>query len=680
MQRANGIQLNPQSGSPQKDISFRSGQIIYGKVNKINPNHTAEVQIGSMKITAALDAPLQTGRKYWLQVQPGEGTIKLKRMASPSGHEAASIKSTVEQLVSRLGMPRNKESLELAQFLLKNQLPVRKDTFQAALEWIKGSEASTQHGLNTVKTMHIQNLPFIKNVFQALLSIEEGKPFHTLLAGLAEQLDKSGESTDTALQIRNLISQQIQPEKNRISSDALQRLITAWASGESTAEKQQSAFRVLLAAGFVDKNITEAEFAESFVQKAQASPLAANPSSRLAEGLTLISQYSRAMKQNNLPLANQALEAFGRLMSGVLNLNDGPNQPNGIMTETGTFTLTAAQGIKRPGDPASDAGKPIGAQGAVPHAPAEQAVRMVKQLIMAYTADDRGPLTLNAKGQSIVQLEALFASIQGVKTISEAKDSLSNMIGALSESGTRANGIAGLAFQDSELLMSLSDWELNSSDFSNGTFVRDFIQKLSKMLGLDMESYLAASFGKEDSAASEELLSLKPLLLKLLNENQPYTVKEAAEQALHRLTAQQLLSSDAGPLQNLVMQIPLAMENHRSDLTIQWSGRKKSDGSIDPSYCRILFYLDLANIKETVIDLQIQNKVIKVTVYNESAEQLKPLLDAFLPVLKHNLEEMGYMLSSVGFEPSADRNNPVSRQLSPLSVHTDSYSGVDLRI
>ena len=28
---------------------------------------------------------------------------------------------------------------------------------------------------------------------------------------------------------------------------------------------------------------------------------------------------------------------------------------------------------------------------------------------------------------------------------------------------------------------------------------------------------------------------------------------------------------------------------------MQWSGRKKENGQIDPSFCRVLFYLELEN-------------------------------------------------------------------------------------
>ena len=43
----------------------------------------------------------------------------------------------------------------------------------------------------------------------------------------------------------------------------------------------------------------------------------------------------------------------------------------------------------------------------------------------------------------------------------------------------------------------------------------------------------------------------------------------------------------------------------------------KEDGKIDPDFARILFYLDLESINKTVIDMQVQNRVVTVTVFNE---------------------------------------------------------------
>ena len=56
------------------------------------------------------------------------------------------------------------------------------------------------------------------------------------------------------------------------------------------------------------------------------------------------------------------------------------------------------------------------------------------------------------------------------------------------------------------------------------------------------------------------------------------------------------------------------------DATLQWNGRMKDNGKIDANYARVLFYLQMASMQETVIDMQVQNRVVTVTVFNENSE------------------------------------------------------------
>ena len=110
---------------------------------------------------------------------------------------------------------------------------------------------------------------------------------------------------------------------------------------------------------------------------------------------------------------------------------------------------------------------------------------------------------------------------------------------------------------------------------------------------------------------------------------------------------------------------------------MQWSGKKKQDGSIDPSFCRILFYLQLNHLQETVIDVIVQNSIIKVTILNERATALKVASQPYVAYMKEKLGEAGYTVSSVSFESLALSQFTVQNapEKEPIS-----YSGVDIKI
>src|SRR3954468_14275932 len=64
--------------SELKTSSFQPGQILNGKIIKLFPNGIASLQVGSQKVVAQLEASLEANEKYWFQVQPGEGKVRLK--------------------------------------------------------------------------------------------------------------------------------------------------------------------------------------------------------------------------------------------------------------------------------------------------------------------------------------------------------------------------------------------------------------------------------------------------------------------------------------------------------------------------------------------------------------------------------------------------------------------------
>ena len=75
----------------------------------------------------------------------------------------------------------------------------------------------------------------------------------------------------------------------------------------------------------------------------------------------------------------------------------------------------------------------------------------------------------------------------------------------------------------------------------------------------------------------------------------------------------------------------------------------KENGKIDPDFARILFYLDLHSLEKTIIDMQVQNRIVTVTVFNADPA-LQTLGNMMGDKLKQGLESTGYKLSGVFFK------------------------------
>lgn len=221
----------------------------------------------------------------------------------------------------------------------------------------------------------------------------------------------------------------------------------------------------------------------------------------------------------------------------------------------------------------------------------------------------------------------------------------------------------------------------NNTEKINSKIIMEELKSIIKKIGFSYENDTFKLLNERDTAEINKIESLKPHLLRLLGEEVSAPVREASEKLINKITGYQVLSQEAGPIQQLVFQIPLAIWGNHTDLTMQWSGKKNKNGQIDPNYCRILFYLSLEHIKETIVDLHVQNRVISLNIINER-EELKELSHLLLPKLKQALEQLNYYLSSVQFEKPAEKKMAEVHENKKLSYFSspNNYRGVDFRI
>lgn len=587
-----------ESANLDSNQTFKQGQIIYGRVNKIISGQTAEVQIGHQKIQANLEAALKTGDHYWLQVVSGEGKPTMKVLDSVSA-PAMTIKEVAQQLLDQLGVASSKNSKELAEFFLKNELPITKEMFQSALQWMKSAD-SIQSGFSILKIMFDQKLPFITEVFNALNAQSKSESLHEMLNQLLSGISNSKE-THTTIQLKGVLASLVTPIEGQIQEMGLPKLLSYWLNSNSTKDSQTGAYSLLQKTGFISEKISEADLLMKLEKDFQTVDLKNDVLKNIQQSLKTNSELQN--QKNEPQMIMKGLETI---------LNE---------MKTGNVDVSASK----------------------------------KTMFSDFLA------LFNSDGQQVNQ----------------AKKELTNQIQLLMQNREDPQ----LLSNERAVLQLLAN-EFKSPDFTNAGTIANHLKELTKMLGLQFEQVLANAHSLGAARLDEELITLKPLLLKLLKEQQPAIVKEIAEKVVDRITAQQILSQENGPMQNVLLTLPLNIGNYQTDATLQWSGRKRGDGSIDPNYCRILFYLDLEQIKETIIDMQVQNRVINMIVINERSEWLESTASPFVKVLRKNLEQMDYTLSGVAFENV--RNSPVvedskdSKPLIPLIA--SSYNGVDIRI
>lgn len=210
------------------------------------------------------------------------------------------------------------------------------------------------------------------------------------------------------------------------------------------------------------------------------------------------------------------------------------------------------------------------------------------------------------------------------------------------------------------------------------------LSKILTNLGINQErellQFLQGQRLNEVAIGNERL---KGLLLQLNDGNLPTHVKKSVQMLIHRLTGHQLLASEnSGPIQQIITQFPLQLGQYETELTVQWEGKKKSDGKIDSDHCRILFYLHLERLKETIVDVQIQKRLVSIQVFNEHSRP-NFLIDALYPVLKEKLADFHYHLSSFNWRKIEESKKGTNKKEN-ISFHSyeeqNTYQGVDYRV
>lgn len=199
------------------------------------------------------------------------------------------------------------------------------------------------------------------------------------------------------------------------------------------------------------------------------------------------------------------------------------------------------------------------------------------------------------------------------------------------------------------------------------------LSMISKMLGTDLENQLR----NQTVITSLVEEQLKPNILKLISDPSFAGYKDQLDSIIAKIQGGPLFSGDNGPQHNITMNLPLLFQEKPLDLTLKWEGKRLDDGSIDPDYCRVLFYLDLPNLQSTIIDMNVQQRIVNLTIYTEKAEEAKISASALMEKIEGGLASISYTLSSLKWKLPLEET---VEQITNRKWSSSSYEGVDIRV
>ncbi len=623
----NPIQMQQnQITASNQPLALKQGQVFHGTIKKLYPDQMAEIQVGNQKFIAKLEVPLKAGDAHFFQVTGTDPQAELKVVSGPMT-PTTSPSQQINQLLESMNLPKTAEMQQLLGHFMKAELPISKDQLLQAEMWLKAlpEGISKMDALQTIQKMIELKMPMTNEVFQALISGQKTSGMAAIMENFAQLLAR-----DTALpeQLKQNLMQQVQaiakPFEVETGSVVLAKVLENLTNNTATTSEKMQALSILKESGIIPNQATLQNW--SSMNDAKAS-----------QQMQQAGQVVQAILTTKPENAAQLIE---QLKSWTTNqhflTNDQKQQINQLIDRFNQLPVT-----KQTLD--------------------IFAKQMQDQLLKAFSQNMSNHLfTQDIKGLSVKD-HLLSLVKQEVASPLQNEALMRNLV---------KNSIASSQPFVQQIVTQADALVQNSMD---SKAMEHAMKTVLKNLGVSYE----ATLGNKSADLQMIAHQLKPQLHTLLQEtNMTPQLKEAAEMLMTRMNGMQLSSGENGHQHQLIMQVPLEFFGKRMDATLQWNGRMKDDGKIDANYARVLFYLQMASMQETVIDMQVQNRVVTVTVFNEYLE-IQSLAEPLKVALKNGLAEKNYQLSGV-FMKQFDKGQVVKS--SPVIEQQEEQSGVDIRV
>lgn len=718
-----GLLGDSKAGEP-KSVELKEGQVVRGVVLSVSDSgKEAVVQIQGTPVRAELETPLTPGQTLNLQVgTPGENGLPVLKPVS-LGEAALASPQSMGEAIESLGLTNSKAGREIIQAMQSGGLALTKETAAKldavmnakppgvpASEWLEAAVISVKRGLPvTAET--------VKGLQQAVF----GPKLHQLLATLESELNvwaqqgnagkETGETAGvnkpaaagvsaggTAAPVTgNTVTTGVLPGTN---GDADLLVARTAVTGNSAPSGAAGSVENQSGSGLVS-NAGSNNGSAGNVQTTTGNPVqtaAALNTDSAAEG-ALPGGPAQKMPLSEVVSANTAVSAGDAEPGGAAPAGAGAARGSGSTDPAGSGAATAgrseAAGV-REGAAAAGLNEAAAVLGAGAEAGRSEA------------AGARG------SAGAAAQPTALLAKLQGVLT--ELRGTLPQLATAPPASGAAGEGPAPAAAQppqgnaappapagqgqvpaaprgDASAAAALPQQETAPAPDTES-----WVGRVLKLLGAEHEQQAlrggiaAAAQGREaalpaaalqgaSGGAEDAADTLKGVLLQVLGSSEaPPAVKEAAGQLVQQLTGQQLLlnTDRTAPFAQVTMFLPLRGQDGQETASVHIQSRRGRKGELDAANCRLWFDLDMKQLGQTMVDVQVVDRIVSLKLHNNEPWVLE-LLEGRREDIKTAVESIGYQLSSLRTEPLPELSTAAAPAKQSDYV-PDSYKGVDYRI
>lgn len=649
---------------PNRPLALNEGQMVHGQIKQLFPGQMAEVQIGGQKVFAKLEVPMKAGDSYYFQVNTIKPELQLRIISGPLQATEGQARQ-LGGLMDAMQLPKTPEMQALLAFVMKNKIPMTRDSLLEGEALLKGVPPATRdEALASLQKMIELKLPLTENIFRSLLGVETKEGLHSVLASLRNVLAMDNTVTPQVKEaILSALEKMAKPFTQATGGALLGQSLLTLLDRSAPGEERFAILQILKSAGVLPVRTSLANLPQVLASLISVEG-ATRPSNALTASQPVLGGLQDvyvASVNRQASTALQAPPASSSIVQQVLTMlkqiGEAPPAQQKVPLENLKALISS--------EPGTNAQQKTMLTAMIDRAVntqliAQTPMKFVQEFSQAFTritAEHAVAAPFQASPSAEGPKEQLLALLG-----QQGTEKLATLLQTAERSGNPAiQKIVQVA-------------EVAVASMIDGKAVKDALQTVIRSFGLNYEAGL---LGKEpDFGRLAEML--KPQLLALMQDpSVSAALRDAADTVVTRMNGPLLQSGENGVQHQLVMQVPLEFFGKRIDATLQWNGQMQKDGKIDADFARILFYLELDSIDKTVIDMQVQNRVVMVTVFNAD-ETLKSIGGGILQEkLKEGLESTGYKLSGVFFKSFIEEEKNIQKRKKSMKIDGQ---GVDFRI
>ncbi|GKV64210.1 MULTISPECIES: hypothetical protein [unclassified Sporosarcina] len=671
-------------------LALKEGQMIHGKVQQLFPGQMAQVQVGSHQLFAKLEVPMQAGDTYYFKVNGTEPEVKLQVIAGPMrGAEGQTGQLT--QLMDSLNLPKTQEMKELLAAIIKQKIPMTKENILDAANLLKSvPESMKAEALAALGKIAEARLPFTPAVFQSLLQAQNGTITQNLTALQTAVQNETSLPPAVREALLNALQAVSNPASQAVGKELLSRALTLLLDPQTGKGDRFAALQLLKSAEILPARTSLANLPQVLAQLVSQTgdgKTAAQPQITAALQQNALQQSAGSPLEADRPVSAmnaQTQAAASAASQGASNQVPAESQATAVktlQTMLGQLAQMPAGEQQNAKSIMQNISQQIQNSPALPEQMKTALQTVVSQFAQQPLTDSVKAAFIEQFSQTLLQQTSSGATVQtanataqpvAVKEAQQALLSLVSLPPQQADEALRALVQSAEKSGNVQIKQMVQAAEIQLSQTMSGPVMKEAMQSVLSSLGFNYEALLN---GKEPAANLAN--TLKPQLLTLLQDpSLSLPLREAAETMVLRMNGTVIQTADTSVQQQIIMQVPLDLFGKKIEATLQWNGRMKENGQIDPAFARILFYLELETLSTTLVDMHVQNKVVNLTIFNEE-ESLRTTGLSFQALLKDGLENVGYKLSGVSFKPFTESQQTVKK---PAAASYIDERGVDYRI